>query len=87
MNDWQSRWQAVLTDLERQRDELKVRLHLAKAESRDEWERLEGKLAQLRLRATAAGGEAREAMKDIGGAADRLVEEIREGLDRVRKTL
>jgi len=89
MADIRAKWQEVLADLERQRDELKVRLHLAKAEVRDEWARLrlDEKLATLRQRADAAGGEARGAMKDIGAAADLLANEIREGLERIRKTL
>jgi hypothetical protein len=89
MTDWRTKWQEVLADLERQRDELKLKLHLGRADARDEWARLklDEKLATLRQRADAAGGEAREAMKDIGIAADRLADEIREGLERVRKTL
>jgi len=85
--DLRSKWQDILSDLERQRDELKLKLHLAKADTRDEWARIDEKLAQLRLRAEAAGTEARDAMKDVGIAADRLADEIRQGLDRVRKTL
>jgi hypothetical protein len=89
MADWRDRWQEVLSDLERQRDELKLRLHLASKEARDEWARLalDEKLATLRQRADAAGVEARGAMKEIGDAAERLVDEVREGLERVRKTL
>lgn len=89
MTDWKSRWQEVLQDLERQRDELKVRLHLARAEARDEWDKLQldEKLATLRQRADAAGVEARGAMQDIGAAAEKLADEVREGLARVRKTL
>jgi len=85
--DWRTKWQAVLTDLERERDELKLRIHLAKAEGRDEWARIDQKLAELRFRAGAAGAEARDAMDDVGEAARKLADEIKAGLDRVRKTL
>jgi hypothetical protein len=89
VKEFRTQWQEVLADLERQRDELKLKLHLAKADARDEWARLrlDEKIATLRQRADAAGGEAKDAMKDIGIAADRLADEIREGLERVRKTL
>lgn len=89
MADWKAKWQDIIKDLEQQRDELKVRIHLAKAEARDEWEKLklDEKIATLKQRADSAGIEARDAMKDIGSAAERLADEIREGLDRVRKTL
>jgi hypothetical protein len=87
MADWRAKWQQVVTDLERQRDELRVRIHLARADTRDEWDRINLKLDQLRQRAQSAGSEAKGAMKDIGEAAERLAEEVRQGLDRVRKTL
>lgn len=87
MSEWNDRWQAILGDFERQRDELKVRVHLAKAEARDEMAKLETKMDALRIRAQSAGSEAKDAMKDIGGAAEQLANEIRIGLDRIRKTL
>lgn len=87
MSEWSDRWQAILGDFERQRDELRVRLHLAKAEGREELARLEEKMDALRLRAQSAGSEAQDALKDIGGAAEQLANEIRQGLERVRKTL
>jgi hypothetical protein len=85
--DWRAKWQQVLTDLERERDELKLKIHLAKAEGRDEWARIDQKLDELRFRAGAAGSEAKDAMDDVGEAAKKLADEIKAGLDRIRKTL
>jgi hypothetical protein len=85
--DWRAKWQQVLTDLERERDELKLKIHLAKAEGRDEWARIDKKLDELRFRAGAAGSEAKDAMDDVGEAAKKLADEIKAGLDRIRKTL
>jgi hypothetical protein len=77
----------ILTDLERERDELKLKIHLAKAEGRDEWAKLEDRLAQFRERAARTGVEAGGAADDIGAAARKLADEIREGFKRVRRTL
>ena len=77
----------LLTDLERERDELKLKIHLGKAEARDEWAKLEDRLAQFRERAGRTGVEAGGAADDIGAAAKKLAEEIREGFKRVRRTL
>ena len=77
----------LLEELERQRDELKVKLHLAKAEIRDEWEKLEHKRAELRSKLTAASGQAEDAWKDIGAAAGLLADELKKGYDRIRSTL
>lgn len=87
MAHWREKFQQVVADLERERDELKLKLHLAKADGRDEWAKLDGKLAELRLRADAAGNEARDALDDVGEAAKKLADEIRDGFKRVRKTL
>ncbi len=87
MTEWRAKWQKVVADFEQERDELKVRLHLAKAEGRDELAKLDSRLAELRQKADAAGTEAKGAMGDIGEAAKKLSDEIRQGLDRVRKTL
>lgn len=87
MTEWSDRWQAILGDFERQRDELKVRVHLAKAEAREEMEKLESRIDALRVKAQSAGSEAKGALKEIGGAAEQLANEIRQGLERVRKTL
>ncbi|HXW96367.1 MAG TPA: hypothetical protein VEI47_02195 [Gemmatimonadales bacterium] len=86
MADMRATWQQALADLERERDELKVRIHLAKAEGRDELAKLDQKIAELRVKAHAAGTEAKGAMDDVSSAAKNLMNEIRAGLDRVRKT-
>jgi hypothetical protein len=86
MTEWREKWQQAVTDLERERDELKLKIHLAKAEGRDELTRLDQKISELRFRAQAAGVEAKGAMGDVGEAAKNLIAEIRAGFDRVRKT-
>jgi hypothetical protein len=85
--DWKAKFQDVLADLERERDELRVRAHLAKADAKDELAQLERKLDELRVRADAAKNEAKGAMGEIGDAAGRLANEIKDGFARVRKTL
>ena len=87
MAEWHAAWQKLVADFERERDELKLRLHLAKAEGRDELDKLDARIAELRQRADAASSEAKDAMGDITEAAKKLAAEIRQGLDRVRKTL
>jgi hypothetical protein len=87
VTDWRMKWQEALTELERERDELKLKIHLAKAEGRDELARMDQKIAELKQRAQAASSEAKGAMGDVGGAAKSLVDEIKAGFDRVRKTL
>jgi hypothetical protein len=79
--------QKILQQLETERDELKLKLGLAKLEARDEWQEVEGKMEALRGRLKVAGGEAREVSGDVASAARSLAGEIKEGFARVRKLL
>lgn len=87
MTTMRERLREMLEKLEQERDALKVRAHLGKAEARDEWEKMEGRIAELRSRVDRAGDEAGDVMEDVGAAAKLLGEEIREGLTRIRKSL
>jgi len=87
MTTMRERLREMLEKLEQERDELKVRAHLGKAEAREEWEKMEGRIAELRSRVDRAGDEAGDVMEDVGAAAKLLGEEIREGFTRIRKSL
>jgi hypothetical protein len=84
MSEWKSRLDELVRKFEQERDELRLKLHLAKADVRDELAELDVKMAQFRERASRADDEARDAMGDIGDAARNLAEEIRQGFARVR---
>jgi SMC interacting uncharacterized protein involved in chromosome segregation len=75
----------LVDELKMQRDELAVKVHLARQEARDEWETLEKKLEHLRARAQVVGKEAGDAAGDVGAAARQLVEELKKGYERVRR--
>ena len=87
MNDARQKLQDMMTRLETERDELKVKLGLAKLEAREEWQDLEKKMDALRGRMKVLGGEAKEASGDIGTAAGQLAEEIKDGFARLRKLM
>jgi len=77
----------MLEKLEQERDELKVRMHLGKAEAREEWAKLDVRVGELRARLDKAGDEAGDVLDDVGAAAKLLGEEIRQGFARIRRTL
>ena len=85
--DRKRRWEEIIEKLQQERDELRLRLHLGKAEAREELAKLDVRLEQLRTKGKAARGEAGEAMDDIEEATKKLWTEIREGYDRVRRSL
>jgi SMC interacting uncharacterized protein involved in chromosome segregation len=87
MTDTKERLKGVLEKLEAERDELKLKLGLAKLEARDEWKSLEGKMDALRGRMKVIGGEAKEAGGDVAAAVDVLAGEIKEGFSKIRKLM
>ena len=77
----------LIDDLKRQRDEIRVRLHLAKAEAKEEWERLEVKWERVRGKMGVVGREAGKAAEEVGAALRLAAEELRHGYEQVRKLL
>jgi predicted nucleic acid-binding Zn-ribbon protein len=87
MADDDDKLEQLLDRLREERDELRVRAHLLKAELRDEWnaaerqwERIEPKLARLRK-------GARTSSEEVGAAARQLGEEIARSYRRLRDAL
>jgi hypothetical protein len=77
----------LLKQLERQRNELSLKLSLAGMEARDEWERLEKKWRHLKdsVPPIRAGPDAMA--EGAIGTLKEAAEEIREGYVRLRKRL
>lgn len=68
-----------------QRDELRVKLHLAKADARDEWEALEKKWAEAQAKFAQLQKAAGESGEGIEAAARLLGEELLKGYERIRR--
>jgi predicted nucleic acid-binding Zn-ribbon protein len=77
----------MLERLRTERDELRVRAHLAKAEMKEEWEKLEDRWEDLEVRAKAVREEASDASKDVGSALEILGDELSQAYRRIRNRL
>jgi hypothetical protein len=77
----------LLDELRRERDELRVKLHLAKADAKDEWDRLEHRWAHLLGKLEAAARETGKTAVEVGAALRLAAEELRKGYQRVRDSL
>ena len=77
----------LVQQLERQRNELQVKMSLAKLEAREEWEKLEKQWAQLKANAPQVREELGATAGDVGAALKKAAEEIRDGYARLRKLL
>jgi hypothetical protein len=82
------RWHDVLAKLQQERDELALKMHLGKKEAADEWERLEAKWHELKVRATLPVQDAAdERTVGVGLAFELAAEELKKGYESIRKLL
>lgn len=87
MNDVKNHIEEMLNELQQERDELKVKLRLAKMQAGDEWEKLEDQLEKLEAKTKELRNAASDASQGIGAAAKLLGEEIANGFNKIRKHL
>ena len=85
MNSHKTGFDEMLDELKQERDELRVKLELAKMDAGDEWEKVEAKLVKLEAKAKEIGAATAEVSKEIGAAAKLLADEIRSGLKNIAK--
>lgn len=83
----ESRRHEVMEKLRQQRDELRLKLHLGKAELKEEWEALEGKWEHLEGRMKDVTEEARESSREVGAAFGVVADELGEAYRRIRRKL
>jgi predicted nucleic acid-binding Zn-ribbon protein len=86
-NEAQKKLEELLAQLRQERDELRVRAHLLKAELKQEWDEVERKWDQVELRLGRVGDSARESAGEIGAATSQLGEEIANAYRRIRDSL
>lgn len=73
--------------IEQLRDELRVKVHLGKAEARDKWTGLEHKWTELQRKRHQVESAGAESAAELKAAVGLLVDELAEGYERVRQVL
>ena len=77
----------LILKLKQQRDELRVRMHLAKAEARDEWDSLDRRFTKLMDDYKPARDATGQAAANVWAALELAGEEILHGFNQIRKAL
>lgn len=72
----------IIKDLKQRRDELRLQMHLASKEAKDEWEELEEKMKKF-----TADAKLSETGEGVGKALGQLGHELKAGYDRVLKAV
>ena len=77
----------LISKLKRERDELALQMHLGKEELKDEWDSVQHKLDQLAHRFEPLNKAVAETSEDVWESLKLVGEEIKEGFQRIRKSL
>ena len=87
LEDFTEDIEELVERLKQERDELGVKLHLAKMEANEEWQELERKWSKLEAKVKQLGDAAAESTGDVRAAAELLGQEIKAGFKRIAKQL
>ena len=79
----------LLEELKQKRDELRVQMHLASKEIKEEWDELEDKMEEFSGKAKQFADDAklRETGSGLGDALGKLGHELKLGYERIRDTI
>jgi hypothetical protein len=86
-HDLKRELQRELEELSAMRDQLRVRMHLAKADAKDEWHKLEDRWARLSGEVARTVHDAKKPAAEVGSAARSLLDELRRSYERIKGEL
>ncbi|NNC98919.1 MAG: hypothetical protein HKN85_01930 [Gammaproteobacteria bacterium] len=81
------KYKEILESLKSQRDELKLKLHLANMEVLEEWKVVEDKWESLIARGAQLEKEVGGAAHELGDTAGKIGQEIKNSYKRIRKLI
>ena len=86
-----SKFDDLIESLKQQRDELKVQMHLASMDAKDEFDALEKKwdhwAAEAKAQAKPLSDVIDDSAKNVGSALDLVLDEVKEGYERIKKQI
>ena len=80
---------SLLEELKQKRDELRVQMHLASKDIKEEWEELEEKMEEFSGKAKQVADDAklRETGEGLGDALGKVGHELKLGYERLKKAM
>jgi uncharacterized coiled-coil DUF342 family protein len=85
--DYKEELRGIIENLKQERDELNVKMHLAKSDMKDEMQKLEEKWEDLRKRGTRAMEAVDDSAIEVSDTLRKLGEEIKEGYRKLRESM
>lgn len=87
MSQEKSHLAELISSLKRQRDELALKIHLGKADAKEEWEKVTRKLDELTHNYEPLKGAVGETAENLLAGLKLMTEEVQKGFNRIRKSL
>lgn len=84
-SEWKKRLAQLMTKLQQERDDLRLKAHLAKMEAKDEMEHLEGKWKAFK--SSLADVDLDEVKEDAWETANNLAAELKEGYSKLKERI
>ena len=87
MSEKKNALEQLISSLKQERDELKLKLHLAGMDAKDEYERISGKIDELTEQYEPISDAVEETAGNIWSALSMAADELKAGYQRVRKAI
>ncbi|MEM1069686.1 MAG: hypothetical protein AAGG48_17705 [Planctomycetota bacterium] len=87
MTDSSNPLEDLIRELKQDRDELKLKMHLASMDAKDDYERISGKVDQLTEQFEPVKDAVEETAANVFSALGMAADELKFGLHRVRKAI
>lgn len=87
MSENKSSLDKLVSELKQQRDELKLQMHLASMDAKDEYDRLSGKYEELSEQYEPVSDAVGETAENLLSALSLAAGELKVGFQRVRKAM
>ncbi|MEZ6101267.1 MAG: hypothetical protein R3E01_20240 [Pirellulaceae bacterium] len=87
MSNDPSYFEELISDLKRQRDELRLQLHLGSEELKEKFSELDDRIAQMSHRMEPLKDAVGETASDLWESLKLMGGEVQEGFQRIRKSL
>jgi len=86
--DMHTSWNELVAKLERERDELALKMHLGRKDLASEWEKLEAKWRELKaVKGPPLKEAASQTAQGVGAAMELAADELKKGYEKIRKLL
>ena len=87
MSDQKSNVSELMSVLKQQRDQLKLSMHLGSLELKEEWSKLDDKFEKMNQDYEPLKSAMDETADDVWESLKLVGQEVKEGFDRIRKSL